>query len=101
MHDELEREGVQPDVQTHEQPVRRVQTIELDCPPGSMRPGDLIEGVIAGTGLSVREPIAMIFGEWTWDYGDVPADEWAKMKPTLKERITALYYDGFIRYGSW
>jgi len=77
------------------------QTIEIDCPPGSPRPGDLIAGVIKGTGLKRREPVAKFFGNWVWDYSDVPRDKWNKIRPTLKERITKLYNDGVIRYGSW
>jgi hypothetical protein len=78
-----------------------MQTIELDCAPGNPRPGDLIEGVIKDTGLPVREPVAKFFGQWTWDYRDIPEEQWLKAKPILKERISALYYQGAIRYGSW
>lgn len=30
------------------------KTIELDCPPGGIRPGDLIDGVIKDTGLELK-----------------------------------------------
>ena len=79
----------------------RVQTIELDCPPGSPRPGDLIGGVIKGTGLPTRDTVGRFFGNWTWDYSDIDPEVWAKAQPTLKKRITALYESGAIRYGSW
>ena len=79
----------------------RQQTIELDCPPGDPRPGDLIASVIEGTGLPLRERVGAFFGNWTWDYNDIPEAEWEKVKPILKERITALYHSGVIRYGSW
>lgn len=78
-----------------------VQTIELDCAPGYPRPGDLIDGVIKDTGLSAREPVSKFFGQWTWDYSDVPQEEWKRIQPTLKTRVTKLYNDGLIRYGSW
>lgn len=78
-----------------------MQTIELDCAPGAVRPGDLIEGVIKDTGLPERKPVAMFFGQWTWDYTDIDPAVWAAAKPVLKERITALYHGGAIRYGSW
>lgn len=78
-----------------------VQTIELDCAPGTPRPGDLIGGVIKGLGLESKEPVAKFFGNWTWDYSDVPKEKWEKIRPTLKARITELYNEGFIRYGSW
>lgn len=80
---------------------RKQQTIELDCPPGNPRPGDLIKGVIEGTGLELRESIGRCFGNWTWDYNDVPQEQWEKAKETLRKRITKLYEQGFIRYGSW
>ena len=78
-----------------------VQTIELDCAPGYPRPGDLIEGVIKDTGLPQRETVSRLFGEWTWDYSDIDPKVWLTAKPILKERITKLYNDGLIRYGSW
>lgn len=80
-----------------------METIELDCPPGGTRPGDLIMGVIEGTGLKAdpNKPVAMLFGEWTWEF-DVPRDKWEKdIQPVIKPRIEALYHDGLIRWGSW
>ncbi len=77
-------------------------TIELDCPPGSPRPGDLIAGVLEGTGLPMIETSSRLFGEWTWDYTDLVDQEiWARVQPTLEARITDLYNRGVIRYGSW
>lgn len=76
-------------------------SIELDCPPGSPRPGDLIAGVIAGTGLPQKEECMKLFGNWKWIYDDVSCEEWDRIQPTIKERITALYKSGRIRYGSW
>jgi hypothetical protein len=78
-----------------------MQTIELDCAPGMTRPGDLIAGVIEGTGLPEREACSKFFGNWTWDYSDIPADVWEATKQVRKERVTALYHQGMIRYGSW
>lgn len=76
-------------------------SIELDCPPGSPRPGDLIAQVIAGTGLPLREDCMRCFGNWKWSYDDVSCEEWDRIQPIIKERITALYNSGRIRYGSW
>lgn len=78
-----------------------LQTIELDCAPGWPRPGDLLPGVLKDTGLEVREPVAKFFGNWTWDYSDIPEERWREIQPTLKERIEKLYHAGSIRYGSW
>lgn len=76
-------------------------TIELDCPPGSPRPGDLIADVIKDTNLPLRDDISRLFGNWRWEYNDVDCDTWDKAKPILKERITTLFNEGTIRYGSW
>lgn len=77
------------------------QTIEIDCPPGGTRPGDLYPGVIEGTGLEVRESVSRTFGNWVWDYSDVSPEIWTLAEPTLEKRITSLYNRGLIRYGSW
>lgn len=77
------------------------RSIELDCAPGGPRPGDLINGVIAELGLTEREPVMKLFGNWKWDYSDVTEERWKEIQPTLKERVTALYNSGVIRYGSW
>lgn len=50
---------------------RIVPVIELDCGPGSPRPGDLLPEVLEGTGLPVREPVSTFFGNWTWVYKDM------------------------------
>lgn len=78
-----------------------MQTIELDCPPGDPRPGDLIASVLEGTGLTPGETTSRVFGNWTWAF-DVPRDEWVeRIQPIIKPRIEALYNAGVIRYGSW
>lgn len=77
------------------------QTIELDCPPGNPRPGDLISSIIADTGLPAREPSFMFFGNWTWVYNDIDAQTWSKAQEIVKPRIERLYNMGIIRYGSW
>lgn len=78
-----------------------MQTIEIDCPPGDPRPGDLIADVIAGTGLPAKDADSKFFGCWSWSY-DIPRDEWEmRIQPIIKPRIEALYERGVIRYGSW
>jgi len=77
------------------------KTIELDCPPGAPRPGDLIDSVIAGTGLPRKETNVRCFGNWQWDYSEIPDAVWETVRPTLRERIVKLYESGVIRYGSW
>lgn len=77
------------------------QTIEIGCSPGNPRPGDLLPGVIEGTGLEVRSPKSMLFGDWEWDYRDVDPKKWKEIKPILKERLIKLYDLGVVRYCSW
>lgn len=77
------------------------QTIEIGCPPGNPRPGDLLPGVIEGTGLKVRRPVSALFGDWEWDYSDVDEETWKKAKPIVKERLSKLYDSGVVRYASW
>jgi hypothetical protein len=77
------------------------QTIELDCAPGATRPGDLIETVIVGTGLPLREATSKLFGNWTWNYSDIDKSKWTAIKPVLADRIRKLHSAGQIRYGSW
>lgn len=75
--------------------------IQLDCAPGAPRPGDLIGGVLEGTGLTAGTPDATWFGNWLWEF-DVPVQEWRdRIKPIIRPRIVALYEQGSIRYGSW
>ena len=80
------------------------QTIELDCPPGSPRPGDLLPSVIKGTILEGKDPedtVLRFFGEWTWVF-EVAQETWEReVQPIIKPRIEALYHAGRIRWGSW
>ena len=75
--------------------------IGLDCPPGDPRPGDLIEGVIQGLGLEMKDPKSKLCGAWTWDYSEVPDERWLEIQPVLKKRIAALYRKRIIRAGIW
>lgn len=78
-----------------------VKTIELDCPPGFPRPTDLIEGVLEGTGLEVKETVSRFFGNFKWDYSEVSDEEWKRIQSIIAPRIKKLNESGVIRYGSW
>ena len=80
---------------------RGTQTIEIGCPPGNPRPKDLLPSVIEGTGLEVRDPVSMSFGDWEWDYNDIDPKKWKEIQPTLKDRLVALHNSGVVRYCSW
>lgn len=77
-----------------------MKTIEIDCAPGTARPDSYIREVVAGTVLESKltEPVSKVFGNWEWAF-DIPDDEYPK--ELIKQRITALYNSGYIRYGSW
>jgi hypothetical protein len=81
-------------------------SIELDCPPGNLRPGDLIGSVLEGSGLSEKdfETGPPFFGHQTWVLKETAGkDELFKAHKyeTFKPRIVALYNSGAIRYGTW
>lgn len=76
-------------------------SIELDCPPGNPRPWDLINDVIAGTGLPEQGNNGAFFGASIWMFDDITCDEWDKIQKVIAPRIESLYYNGTIRYGSW
>lgn len=81
----------------------KTYTIELDCAPGYIRPGDLLSGVLEGTGITLdpKKPQSMFFGNWEWRIPDEQIETYLKVRDTIKERITKLYNNGDIRYGSW
>lgn len=80
-------------------------SIELDCPPGSIRPNDLIDGVLRDSGIEPTdfETGAPFFGHQVWILKEEANKDaiFTASKPTFKERITALYHSGRIRYGTW
>lgn len=77
--------------------MKTVHTIELDCPPGSPRPDDLLPSVIEGTGLPIVEASSRFFGNWTFVF-HATEEEWQKIKPTLEQAYqSALRARGVIR----
>lgn len=77
------------------------QTINIDCAPGSIRPGDLLPSVLEGSGIPVKEPVSTFFGCWSWDYSEVEPEIWERHKAMRALRLTALYNSGRIRYADW
>ena len=80
---------------------KRDQEIVLDCPPGLPRPDDLLPAALKGTSLEIKPPVGKFFGAWTWDYSEVPEEEYKANMVKLKENIARLFQKGEIRYGSW
>lgn len=78
------------------------KTIELDCPPGMVRPWDLIDGITEGTGFpSRKDQVGACFGYASYSYPEVSDEEWMKHNSLIAERIEHLYNTGTIRAGSW
>lgn len=84
------------------------RSIEIDCPPGGPRPGDLIGEIVKGTileGLPAAHPdatVARFFGCWQWNFtANVSAEEWVEVQKIIEPRIRLLFAAGVIRYGSW
>jgi hypothetical protein len=81
-----------------------METIELDCAPGTPRPDDLLPGILEGTGLTPDDfVITMKFFGW-WRFELKPESDiklFRQHKPVFEERIKALYKQGAIRAGSW
>jgi hypothetical protein len=78
-------------------------TIELDCPPGTPRPGDLLPGVLAETEVSLDpdETVSRLFGNWMWEIPAAQEAAFLKSRNVIKSRIKELHTAGLIRYGSW
>lgn len=76
-------------------------TIEIDCPPGDPRPGDLICGVIEDLNLTLGEPTSKTFGNWTWTVPADQANHYLTVQNTVRERLLVLHSSGLVRYASW
>lgn len=77
--------------------------IGIDCPPGDPRPGDLLSGVLEGSGLApadFEEP-STLFGAWTWQLKRSPEREelFISRKPLFQTRLEVLLAAGTIRGG--
>lgn len=75
----------------------------IDCPPGDPRPGDLLPGVLEGSGLEpsdFEEPLRL-YGAWTWQLRRSPDKEalFISRKPLFHARLEALLAAGTIRGG--
>jgi len=82
---------------------RKVLSIEMDCPPGAPRPGDLLPDVLAGTGIVIdpEDAVSRSFGNWKWIIPVEFASHYDLHRELIKSRIQRLYKLGRIRYGSY
>jgi hypothetical protein len=78
-------------------------TIELDCEPGPLRPGDLLPGVLHDTPLHPEDffNTSRVFGNWRFVVRKQKEAEFESVRPTIEKHITLLHSNGVIRYGSW
>lgn len=78
-------------------------TVELDCPLGNPRPGDLLPQVLEGTGITLdpEKTVARVFGNWQWVIPTEQESLYRAVRPIVADRVRALHAKGIIRYGSW
>lgn len=81
-------------------------SIEIDCPPGLPRPGELFPGVLKGTGLKEADftNTSRFMGAWVWVLNEGSPDRDTKFtasKSIFKERLEELYHQGVVRYATW
>ncbi len=77
-------------------------TLEIGCAPGAVRPGDLLPLVLEGTGVDLSNvESSKIFGDWEWVIPEDQTEIYSKARSIIQARISVLYDQGRIRYGSW
>ena len=78
------------------------QYLILDAPPVRRRPDDLLRVLLNDTDISYREPTVRSFGEWTFEFDDVPPEAWrTALDATIVPGIRRLHASGNIRYAEW
>ena len=99
-----------------------MHTIEIDCPPFSLRPFELLPRVLEGTGLQTKDfdLTSSHFGCFEWSLSEglqlnisilgdgrvliafVDLEEiYTKNVWKIKNKLVGLQADGLIRYASW
>ncbi len=66
------------------------QTIKLGCWPGELRPGDLTQDALKGTGPKPRQDRSRFLDSWTWDYSASVINRLADFSP----RRTCVFIEG-------
>ena len=69
-----------------------MKVIEIDCAPGFARPDSRLCEVLEGTGIEPKEPVAMWFGNWIFEWTDdeIPDDKWDELKKIVMPRLKDL-----------
>lgn len=78
-------------------------TIELDCPPGMVRPDTLLPSVIADTGLTPDDfkVTSKSFGCWVFECDKNKEQLYLANEIKIEKKVKDLYHSGRIRFGSW
>jgi len=90
-------------------------TLEIDCPPGTIRPDALYNQLMKNIDESLmnatikqllvfwedKEPITKQFGSWTWELREVLNETDKKELTTfIYNKLLGFHEDSIIRYGS-
>ena len=86
--------------------------IEIDCPPGNPRPGDLFKAIMESLSKHSDQKIKDFsqknlnseptknFGCWTWDL-EINPEIHSEVQSVFKNRLTEYHQNGIVRYASW
>lgn len=90
-----------------------VLIIEIDCPPGKVRPGDLFKNIMNDLSQNKnnkikvfveknlnKQPNTKLFGEWKWCL-EVESEIYSEIQNFFKQKLTIYYNQNLIRYASW
>lgn len=77
--------------------------VEIDCPPGKMRPDDILKMVLKNLEITIDDFIvdSKSFGSWTFKLNEEKNEIYKLSIDIIKERIINFYRNGLIRYASY
>lgn len=80
-------------------------SIEIDCPPGPIRPNSVFESILKKIGMTTDDFIqrseSPVFGEQEWLVKPEKIDVYLSHKKTVKKLLTEAYKSGVVRFASW
>ena len=80
-----------------------IYSIEIGTKPGLKTPGEFLRNIISGTNINIKDmPDRILEGNiWEWIIPEDQTKLYEKHRLTIKQRITSLYNNKEISYGSW
>jgi hypothetical protein len=78
--------------------------ITIDCPPGNIRPDNILTNVLVNTKLNSNNFTVKCksFGEWTFVLNyDCNSNNFIESLQHIKISLTNCYKNGQIRYAEW